>query len=83
MAASGVEGVKIGAPSGTMCTMCARGALAARYFSRRVEMAFLVLVMLEVASLPLMYLFLNSGISEGLLFVGERECCCEGIVACN
>lgn len=57
MAARGVEGVKIGAPSGTMWTMCARGALAARYFSRRVEIAFRVESMLEVLSLPLMYLF--------------------------
>ena len=48
--------MKMGAPEGTMCTMCARGALAARYFSSRVEMALRVESMLEVASWPLMYL---------------------------
>lgn len=55
-AASDVPGVKRGAPSGVLCTMCTKGADAARYFSRRDEIFARVESTRAVFSSPSAYL---------------------------
>ena len=54
--ARSVPDVKTGAPGGSSWTMCTMGALAARYFSRREEMALRVDSTFSVFRRPLAYL---------------------------
>lgn len=54
--ARSVPGVKTGAPSGTLWRTWTRGADAARYFSRRVEMALRVDSTFSVFKRPVAYL---------------------------
>jgi hypothetical protein len=56
--------VKTGAPEGVSCTMCISGALAERYFSRRVAISLRVDVTLEVFSWPSAYLAGQYGLLE-------------------